>query len=165
MTRRSKRSIEHALEELESEPSASEYTPLEEVYPDDVAAFIKRLSRDLMRMRRHAQTVNGELAHGPDDEDFLAAVRDRYDLDAERDEEVRQALEEATAGSPFWNRYTCFSMAPMGIARNFTLETQEGETLTDLVHADREGDADRMLVRTAYEAFTDTTDYSVEVVD
>lgn len=163
MTRRSKRSIERALDELGDERSVSAGPSVDEEYPDDVAAFIKQVTRGLFRIchRNADEIVNASDPAAT--ERFLELVRERHEIEEDRDDEVRRTLTDLVAGHNHWDPIDGFSTAPMGVAATTDLETPDGETLTDLVRADRGDEASRLLVGTTYEAFADRGGRRVEV--
>ena len=152
MTRRSKRELERALEAFDDATPTNDRPSLDEMYPGPVTTFIQCVARDLHRIRhQNPETIVN--APGPDaTERFLVIVRDHYGIDEDRDDDVRQTLEESVAGQEYHRPVDKFATAPVSVAAQFDLETPAGETLTELVHTDREDEATQLLVHTVYDA-------------
>lgn len=158
----SKRNIESRLTALENDEQASSGRTFADVFPDDVANALRAVSLDLYRiMHQNADTMNDSEPNTT--ERFLALVRERYGIVENHDDEVRQALESLLADS--WHRTPCdlFANTPPGFAVECDPETSNGETLTDLVRADREEEMAGLLVGSVYEAFADRGGRQVEV--
>jgi len=153
MTRRSKREIKRALEQLDTVETSVSETSLEEYHSDDVVRTVQALARDLLRIRYQNPDaiVN---AREPDATlTFLEIIRERYNIDDDSDEDVRLGLEDAVAGRDYSTSVDGFAMALFAIAKQADIETDDGESLEDLVDASREQIAERLLVRRTYETF------------
>lgn len=143
------------LDEQDDERAPANYTLLEERYPADVVSVIRKTAIALLRIiHRNGDTV----VNVPDDEgteQYIALVREHYAIDDDRDEAVCRALEELAGDSWHHAPYGWFADAPLGVAARFDIETEAGETLSDLVHAGREENAARLLVSTVYHALAE----------
>jgi hypothetical protein len=152
MTRRSKRSIEHALEALDGDGSAGQTDPFADV-PDDVVDAVRTTSLELLRLihRNHEVVENADEPAAT--ERYLKLVRDRYGIDDDRDGEVRRGLEDFVDDTWHRSAYDLFANAPLSLGGETELETEDGETLGELVRADRADGAEQLLVRSTYYAF------------
>lgn len=168
MTRKSKREIEHLIEELDDEHNrrdVDEEPLIEQRRPDHVVKFVYRVARDLMRLRW--EKAEGTVSASPPEAtaQFLDLVRERYEVEEDRDEEVQSMLISATQREKYRRPFDVFQTAPIAVAAHMELETADGETLEALVDASREEEAERLLVSTTYRvlADSDTGGATVEV--
>jgi len=150
--RRSERELERALEDLDeaaADPAVGA-SLLGEHYPDDVVALVHRVARDLMRIAHHHPD---EIVNAPTPEAtmaFLEYVREEYGIEDERDDAVCRTLETLAGRRNHWQPVDSFSMAPIAIAKHDDVATDDGDSLSSLVAADQEREAEELLVRTAY---------------
>ena len=154
MTRRSKREIERALEELDIQSSQRETTTeIEEHCSEDVVEFVYGLARDLLRISWHnADEVENETE--PEATlNYLGLVRKQYGIKDDRDEQVCQLLIDATSQGKYWDSRDSFSMGPVHVAAHRAPETEDGETLADLVDDGRDEEAEQLLVGATYDLF------------
>ncbi|KOX94241.1 hypothetical protein [Halorubrum tropicale] len=152
MTRRSKRELERALEELDIQTSERETTTeIEEHCSEDVVDFVYGLARDLLRISWHNAD---EVVNETEPEatlNYLELVREQYGIDDDRDEEVCQRLLDATSQEKYWDSLDSFSMRPVYVAAHRDPETEAGETLAELVDEGREEEAEQLLVEATYD--------------
>lgn len=156
MTRRSKREIERALEELDDSSRREGHAPrLRERYPDGVVRVIHGTARGLFGIcHRNPERI----ANAPEPEAteaFLDVVRSEYGIETDRDEAVRRWLAAAAANHPHMSPPDAFATATLTVAAEQDLSASTGESFEALVDAGREQDAAQLLVQTAYEALAD----------
>lgn len=154
MTRRSQRELERALEELDIQTSERETTTeIEEHCSEDVVEFVYGLARDLLRISWHnADEVENETE--PEATlNYLELVRKQYGIEDDRDEEVCQLLLDATSQGKYWDSRDSLSMGPVHVAAHRDPETEDGETLADLVDDGRDEEAEQLLVGATYNLF------------
>jgi hypothetical protein len=144
MTRRSKRELERALEEIDAENSRERTTPkIEEHCSEDVVEFVYDVCRDLFRIVNEKEpeaTWN-----------FFQLVRKEYDVDDDRDDDIVPLLLDATSQEKHWSPRDSFAAAPVRVATELDLETDAGETLAELVDDGREEEAEQLLIGATYE--------------
>ena len=110
MTRRSRREIERALEDLSGGGNAtSDESFAEKHYSDSVTSFVHRTIRDVLRLKYDSEVANStEPARA-----LLVTVRERYGIDEKRDEAVLSTLQKRAqrAESRYWMPTDAFGAA------------------------------------------------------
>ena len=156
MTRRSKREIERALEDLDKQSAgANDYTPaVKEKYSDEVVEAIYRVARDILRLsHRNADRMGSNPSTAERTSAFLEGVREQYGITDNRDDAVLAGLDKAAAStdSKHWGPIDSFQTAVASVPGEMDLETDHGDTLPDLVLAGDETAAEQLLVQRTYE--------------
>jgi hypothetical protein len=164
MTRKSKREIERQLADLDAGTTpARDGTSIEDRCVDAVVSVVYELCRDLGRLGR--QAADGTPMEEPAyTRRFVAAVREEYALDVDRDETaVQELLEVADESVHGWDSVDVFATAPVGLAGRVDVTSEGGADLQELVVDGREEAAKQLLVETVYECFAGDTGRGVEV--
>ncbi|MFY4815476.1 hypothetical protein ACOJIV_22675 [Haloarcula sp. AONF1] len=165
MTRRSKREIKRAIEEIDVGRSQERTTPkIEENRSEVVVEFVYDVSRDLMSI----SWENGDKVTNAEDPaatlNYLEIVREQYDIDDDRDEKASQRLLDV-AEKLSDRTYLTFSMAPAHLAGHRDLETESGETLSELIDEGCDAKAEHLLVKESYDLFAGENGGVQETID
>jgi hypothetical protein len=156
VTRRSKREIERALEDLDKHSAdADDYTPaVKEKYSDEVVEVIYRVARDVLRLsHRNADRMGINPSTAERTSAFLEGVREQYEITDDRDDAVLAGLDKAaaTVDSRHWGPIDSFQTAVVSVPGEMDLATDGGDTLPDLVMVGDETAAEQLLVQQTYE--------------
>lgn len=153
MTRKSKREIERALSEIANAETsgtgpAGDGRRLKDTHPDHVVTFVQTVFRDLLRIcHQNPDTVvnveDPESLHN-----YLDLVHDEYGIDGDRDDDVQAGFADAQVAE--WNHSQAGTFASFALA-----VPVDGTTLEELVDADRQAEAERVLVGAMYELLAD----------
>lgn len=109
MTRKSRREIERALEDLSGGNATGGESFAEEHYSDSVTSFVHRTIRDVLRITHDPAVANStEPARA-----LLVTVREHYGLDEKRDDAVLSTLQKRAqrAESSYWMPTDAFGAA------------------------------------------------------
>jgi hypothetical protein len=154
MTRRSKRELERALEEIDVENSRERTAPkIEEHCSEDVVEFVYGVCRDLFRLSyRNAGEIVNERDDAVATEQFLELVRDEYGIepDSARDERVLETLAASVKGDRHARPLDVFQTAPISVATHVDVRGKDGSELTELLDTGREDEAEEALIRSTY---------------
>jgi len=156
MTRRSKREVERALEDLAEDSPEEPATTVFDRAPDPLAEVLKNLTRDLILV---FSDYPDEIANAPKPdatETYLEVVRDRYGIDEDRDAAVMRGLDDVTIiDMPDADSLTKFGCMAPDIAEQLEVRTDAGEPLADLVEDGQTEAAERLVVRATYGALAE----------
>jgi len=156
MTRRSKREVERALEDLAEDSPEEPATTVFDRAPDPLAEVLKNLTRDLILV---FSDYPDEIANAPKPdatETYLEVVRDRYGIDEDRDAAVMRGLDDVTIiDMPDADSLTKFGCMAPDIAEQSEVADADGYSLAELVEAGREAEAEDLLVQATYHALAE----------
>ena len=149
MTRKSKRELERALEEIAGggDGVTAGESFAEQEYSDPVTTFVHSTMRDVIRLTHDPDIANREEpARG-----LLQRVREVYDIDDDRDDAVLAELEDraARAEPSNWSRTDVFETSI--VAGPALLETASRERFDDAVESGKDDLGVQLIVEAVYE--------------
>ena len=154
MTRKSKRELERAVERLQNNGNgtATSYTPLRNVYSEDVVQCIHSVARDVMRIIHRNPDTDVNASEPEATTHYLELVREQYGIDEDRDEAVRVMLNKVATGNPHsypTNPHDVFLNAVLSIPSHILVE-DKNVSFEKLVADGREDRAKQLLVGRVY---------------
>lgn len=154
MTRKSKREIERVLEDLDEGLAAPLGEPFaEQTYDEPLRGFVYQLTRDVDRLGlRHG---HGNLKDPERARVMLEALRERYGIDDDRDDDVLAALQAAAEQVPS-THWTTSDVLPAAVQYGPEfLDDGERRRFEAAFVAGREDEAAALAVRATYDWFAD----------
>lgn len=154
MTRKSKREIERALEDLGGgEQLARDSDPIQNQYSDDVEAFINSLALDNLAHKIAPNADNPERTRR-----MLEHIREEYGIDEDRDDAVHAELRgrAAEVDSQYWTADD--ALLPAIICGPALLDPNDSAHFEELLDADDEDEAAEMIVDAVYHWLADRGD-------
>lgn len=151
MTRKSKREIERALQDLSStEQSATDGEPIQKQYPDDIEEFVESLALDNLAYKIAPNTSNPETTRR-----ILKHLREEYGIDENRDDAVHATLRDRAGEvqSQYWNADDVIPAAI--ITGPALLDEADRERFEQLLDAGDDDEAADLIVDAAYDWLAD----------
>lgn len=155
MTRRSKRELERAVEDLveETESSTSDETFADRHYSEGVRDFVYQVVRDTMVVTHNHELVN--LNNPERTRRHLKSIRETYGIDDDRDDAVHSALRERAAEvqSKWWG--PCDALSAAMVLGPALLSGDDREQFDELLDRGGEEQAAAMIVDAVYNELAD----------
>jgi len=156
MTRKSRRELEHAVDELLEERSqnrAADETFAERHYTDEIKDFVYEVSRDVMRILHDPEI--GNLNNPERTYEVLQTLRETYEIETDSDDAVMDTLQAYASDveSQYWG--PCDSLSAGVVAGPHFLSSDDRAQLRALVANGQKEQASQMAVSAVYHWLAD----------
>jgi len=159
VTRRSKRELKRIVEDLAgADPTERPgETLLKQRCTPEVVAAVRGVVLNLVRAGQRATAEGAGSGDGDADavDEYLDAVTDRYGLEADRRDGIKETLLDTAQGKQHRSPDDVFTWTVPSVAARLAPETDDGPPLAALVDAGDKGAAEQLLVQRTYDVLAE----------